>query len=172
MKNNDSRIVRFASGSGRNFGKATNQTKSLKSFIDDFRKPTVTPERQRDYNKMNDKDQQHTKAVAGWIYRTQVDGPVRNRGSGLPSDFITFDFDYATPEFLEKLLSDDPGLDCEFFIHSTRRHTPEKPRLRMWVLADQAIPNDIYVSVSRIIAEKFDMVSLRINYPHSFGALK
>lgn len=156
MKNNDSRIVRFASGSGRNFGKATNQTKSLKSFIDDFRKPTVTPERQRDYNKMNDKDQQHTKAVAGWIYRTQVDGPVRNRGSGLPSDFITFDFDYATPEFLEKLLSDDPGLDCEFFIHSTRRHTPEKPRLRMWVLVDQAIPNDIYVSVSRIIAEKFD----------------
>ena len=156
MKNNDSRIVRFASGSGRNFGKATNQTKSLKSFIDDFRKPTVTPERQRDYNKMNDKDQQHTKAVAGWIYRTQVDGPVRNRGSGLPSDFITFDFDYATPEFLEKLLSDDPGLDCEFFVHSTRRHTPEKPRLRMWVLADQAIPNDLYVSVSRIIAEKFD----------------
>lgn len=153
---NDARIVRFASGTGRNFGKATNQAKSLKSFIDDFRKPTVTPERQRDYAKMNDKDQQHTKAVAGWIYRTQVDGPVRNRGSGLPSDFITFDFDYATPEFLEKLISDNPGLDCEYFIHSTRRHTAEKPRLRMYIYCDQAIPNDLYVSVSRIIAEKFD----------------
>lgn len=156
MTNNDSRIVRFASGTGRNFGKATNHTKSLKSFIDDFRKPTVTPERQRDYGKMNDKDQQHTKSVAGWTYRTQVDGPVRNRGSGLASDFITFDFDYATPEFLEKLLSDEPGLDCEFFLHSTRRHTAEKPRLRMFVYCGEAVPPDYYVSVSRIIAEKFD----------------
>lgn len=156
MSNNDSRIVRFASGTGRNMGKATNQTKSYKTFLDDFRRPMVTPERQKDYQKMSETDQKHLKGVAGWIYRTQVDGPVRNRGSGLPSDFITLDLDYATPEFLAKLMSDDPGIDCEFFIHSTRSYTPEKPRLRMFILLEKAVPNEIYGPASRITAQLLD----------------
>ena len=156
MSTNDSRIVRFASGTGRNLGKATNQTKSYKSFVEDFRRPMVTSERQKDYQKMSELDQKHLKGVAGWIYRTQVDGPVRNRGSGLPSDFITLDLDYATPEFVERLLSDDPGLDCEFFVHSTRSYTPEKPRLRMFILVDKAVPNELYGPVSRITAQILD----------------
>ena len=156
MSNNDSRIVRFASGTGRNMGKATNQTKSYKTFLDDFRRPMVTPERQKDYQKMSETDQKHLKGVAGWIYRTQVDGPVRNRGSGLPSDFITLDLDYATPEFLAKLMSDDPGIDCEFFIHSTRSYTPEKPRLRMFILLEKAVPNEIYGPASRVTAQLLD----------------
>lgn len=156
MSPNDQRIVRFASGTGRNLGKATNQTKSYKSFVDDFRKPMVTSERQKDYQKMSELDQKHLKGLAGWIYRTQVDGPVRNRGSGLPSDFITLDLDYATKEFLAKLLSDDPGVNCEFFIHSTRSSTEEKPRLRMFILLDKAIANELYVPASRIVAQLFD----------------
>ena len=105
MSKNDSFVVRYASGTGRNFGKAKNQSKSLKTVRNLFRKPVVTNERFKDYLKLPDKDQQHLKSVGGWIYRTQVDGPVRNRGSGLPSDLVTLDFDYATPEFLDDLLS-------------------------------------------------------------------
>lgn len=156
MPSNDNHIIRFAAGTGRNFGKAVNQTKSWKSFTADFKKPLVTSERFRDYLRMSEDDQKHLKGVAGWIYRTQVDGPVRNRGSGLPSDLITFDFDYATPDFLEALCDGSIRTEWEWFIHTSRRHTSEKPRLRMFVPVAKPIPNDIYNAVSRIIAQKFD----------------
>ena len=156
MPRNDNHIIRFAAGTSRNFGKAVNQTKSWKTFVKDFKTPLVTSERFRDYLRMSEDDQKHLKGVAGWIYRTQVDGPVRNRGSGLPSDLITFDFDYATPDFLERLCNGSIRPEWEWFIHSSRRHTSEKPRLRMFIPVEKPIPNDIYNAVSRIIAQKFD----------------
>lgn len=156
MSNNDSFVVRYASGTGRNFGKAKNQSKSLKTFKNLFRKPVVTNERYKDYLKLPDKDQQHLKSVGGWIYRTQVDGPVRNRGSGLPSDLVTLDFDYATPEFLADLLSRGICPGWEWFMHTSRRHTEEKPRFRVFVVLSKPVPNDLYGPVSRIIAQQFD----------------
>lgn len=156
MKNNDSLIVRYASGTGRNFGKATNHSKSWKTFRGMLKVPLTTSERLKDYLKLPDKDQQHLKSVNGWIYRTQVDGPVRNRGSGLPSDLLTFDFDYATPEFLEEILSGRICSQWEWFIHTSRRHTPEKPRFRLFVLLNKGIPNDFYGSASRIVGAQFD----------------
>lgn len=156
MPNNDKHIIRFAAGTGRNFGKAVNHTKAWKAFSEEFKKPLVTPERVRDYLRMSEDEQKNLKAVAGWIYRTQVDGPVRNRGSGLPSDLITFDFDYATPAYLDAIVSGSICPEWEWFIHTSRRHTTEKPRFRMFVPVAQPISNDIYGAVSRIIAEKFD----------------
>lgn len=155
-KKNETFVVRYSYGTGRNFGKAKNTSKSLKSFRSLFRKPMVTSERFKDYMKMNDKDQGHLKSVNGWFYRTQVDGPVRNRGSGLPSDLITLDLDYATPDFLEELLGGRimPGL--EWFLHTSRRHTSEKPRIRLFIFLEKPVPNDLYGPVSRIIAQHFD----------------
>lgn len=97
MPTSDTFVVRFSTGTGRNFGKAKNAYKSLKNFRDMFRKPVYTSERMKDFLKLPDKDQAHLKSVDGWFYRTQVSGPMRNRGSGLPSDMVTLDFDYATP---------------------------------------------------------------------------
>lgn len=149
-------IVRYSTGTSRNFGKARNQSKSLKSFKNSFRKPVVTNERFRDFLKLPDKDQTHLKSVAGWFYRTQVDGPVRNRGSGLPSDLVTLDLDYATPEFLRSLTEGEVCTEWEWFMHSSRRHTEEKPRLRLFVILAEPVPNDLYGPVSRIIAQQFD----------------
>tara|TARA_Y100000593_G_scaffold83521_2_gene157530 strand:+ start:32134 stop:34815 length:2682 start_codon:yes stop_codon:yes gene_type:complete len=149
-------IVRFSKGTGRNFGKAKNQSKSLKSFRDMFRKPTVTKERLKDYLKLPDKEQAQLKSVDGWIYRTQVDGPVRNRGSGLPSDMLTFDFDYATPEFFQSILDGERLTRHEWFLHTSRRHTAENPRFRIFVFLDEPVPNDLYVPVSRIVAQQID----------------
>ena len=156
MPKNDTHLIRFAAGTGRNFGKATNVTKSWITFKNDFRKPVVTAERVREYQRMSDEDQKNLKGVAGWIYRTQIDGPVRNRGSGLPSDLITFDFDYATPEYLEEVMSGKVASEYEYFIHSSRRHTEEKPRFRGMIPTKTPIPNDIYNAVSRIVATVFD----------------
>lgn len=153
---NDNFVVRFSTGTGRNFGKAKNTSKSLKSFRNLFRKPVVTNERMKDFLKLPDKDQAHLKSIGGWFYRTQVDGPVRNRGSGLPSDMVTLDFDYATPEFLESLLEGEVMTEWEWFLHTSRRHTSEKPRFRLFVFLSDPVPNDLYSPVSRIVAQHFD----------------
>lgn len=156
MTTNDNTVVRFSQGTGRNFGKATNVTKSWKTFAKDFEKPIKTNERLQDYLKLPDADQAHLKSVAGWVYRTQVDGPIRNRGSGMPSDIATFDFDYATPEYFQLILSGAIMGNWEWFLHTSRRHTPEKPRFRLFVLLKKPVPNDMYVPVSRVMAEHFD----------------
>ncbi len=156
MGTNDAHMIRFSVGSGRNLGKATNQTKSLATFAKRFSEPTRTQERHRDYLKLPEEEQKHLKSVAGWWYRTHVDGPVRNRGSGQPSDIVTFDFDYATPEFLQSFLDGTRFADYEWILHTSRRHTDEKPRFRLIVILSSPIPNDHYVAVSRILAREID----------------
>lgn len=69
-KRNDSFVVRYSTGTGRNFGKAKNTSKSLKSLRRIFKQPVVTNERMRDFLKLPDKDQAHLKSAAGWFYRT------------------------------------------------------------------------------------------------------
>lgn len=155
-KKNDSFVVRYSTGTGRNFGKAKNTSKSLKNFRNIFRQPVVTNERMKDFLKLPDKDQAHLKSIAGWFYRTQVEGPVRNRGSGLPSDMVTIDLDYATAEYLQTLLSGEVQPEWEWFLHTSRRHTEEKPRIRLFVFLSEPVPNDLYGPVSRIVAQHFD----------------
>jgi hypothetical protein len=153
---NESFVVRYSYGTGRNFGKATNTAKSLKTLKSLFRKPMVTNERFKDYLKLNDKDQGHLKSIAGWFYRTQIEGKSRNRGSGLPSDLLVFDFDYATPEYLAALLNGEICPEWEWFLHTSRRHTAESPRLRLFVILNKPVPNDLYGPVSRIVGNLFD----------------
>lgn len=155
-KRNDSFVVRYSTGTGRNFGKAKNTSKSLKSLRRIFKQPVVTNERMRDFLKLPDKDQAHLKSAAGWFYRTQIEGKVRNRGSGLPSDMVTLDFDYATPEYLASLLNGEVQTEWEWFLHTSRRHTEEKPRFRLFVFLSEPVPNDLYGPVSRIVAQHFD----------------
>lgn len=155
-KNNDNFVVRFSVGTGRNLGKAKNISKSLKTMRNMFRKPLVTNERMKDYLKLPDKDQAHLKGINGWFYRTQIDGPRRNRGSGLPSDLVTLDFDYATPEFLRALTDGEIQTEWEWFLQTSRRHTSEKPRFRLFIFLSEPVPNDLYGPVSRIVAQHFD----------------
>jgi predicted P-loop ATPase len=160
MSRNDRHIVRFASGTGASFGKAKNETLTWKQFKALFLRPMTTSERLKDYLKLPDNEQLHLKASNGWIYRTQVvigdRGMRRNRNSGMPSDLITLDFDYATPEFFDDIINGRIETEFEYFIHTSRRHTEEKPRFRMFIPVNKAIPNDIYPAVSRIFARKID----------------
>lgn len=156
MGQNDDHMIRYSVGSGRNLGKATNQTKSLKTFAKLFAEPVRTKERHRDYLKLPEEDQKHLKSTAGWWYRTHVDGPVRNRGSGQPSDVVTFDFDYATPEFLQSFLDGTRFAEHEWLLHTSRRHSDEKPRFRLVCFLSSPIPNDHYVALSRILAREID----------------
>lgn len=153
---NDKHLIRYAKGRGQNLGKAKNETNSWEGFCKMLAKPVVTSERQREYNKMTDKEQAALKGTNGWIFRAPIEGNVRNRSSSLPGDMITLDFDYLTPEFLEELISGKICGQWEWVFHTSRRHTPEKPRGRLFLPLNAAIPPDMYGAASRIIGQKFD----------------
>ena len=153
---NDKHLIRYAKGRGANLGKAKNETNSWGNFSAMLSKPVVTSERQREFAKMTDKEQATLKGVNGWIFRAPIEGNVRNRSSSLPGDMITLDFDYLTPEFLEELLAGKICPEWEWVFHTSRRHTPEKPRGRLFLLLKTAIQPDLYGAASRIIAQRFD----------------
>lgn len=156
MARNDKIMIRFSRGTGKNFGKAKNLTKGYAEFRKLFQQPTRTKERFKVYLSKSVEEQVDLKSVDGWIYRTQIEGKRRNRSSGKPSDLITLDMDYATSEFMDRL---EMGLvlpNIDYFVHSTRRHEDEKPRLRIYIPVERPITNDEYPAVSRIVAEMFD----------------
>lgn len=153
---NDKQLIRYAKGRGANLGKAKNESNSWGGFVKMLSKPVVTSERQREFNKMTDKEQAQLKGVNGWWFRAPIEGNVRNRSSSLPGDLITLDFDYMTPEFLEDLLAGKICPEWEWVFHTSRRHTPEKPRGRLVLLLKSALPPDVYGAASRIIAQRFD----------------
>lgn len=156
MGANDKHLIRYSRGTGTNFGKAKNKSSSLKEFIKLFSNPTRTKERFKTYLNLSNDEQVALKSIDGWVYRTQIEGKKRNAHSGKPSDIFSLDFDYATPDFLDRLELGlvVPGL--EYFVHSTRRHTNEKPRLRIWGVFSRPVLNDEYGPISRIIAQMFD----------------
>lgn len=160
---NDKHLIRYAKGRGSNLGKAKNETNSWEAFCKMLAKPVVTSERQREFNKMTDKEQAALKGVNGWIFRAPIEGNVRNRSSSLPGDMITLDFDYLTPEFLEELLAGKICGEWEWVFHTSRRHTPEKPRGRLFLPVKSAMPPDMYGAASRIIGQKFDMTMTHVD---------
>jgi putative DNA primase/helicase len=156
MGANDKHLIRYSRGTGLNFGKAKNKASSLAEFIKLFSKPTRTKERFKTYLSLSNDEQVELKSVDGWVYRTQIEGGKRTAKSGKPSDVFSLDLDYATPDMPDRI---EMGLvmpDFEFFVHSTRRHTEDKPRLRIWGVFSRPVLNDEYGPLSRIIAKMFD----------------
>lgn len=156
MGANDKHIIHYSEGRGRNLGKAKNRTLGWGAFRKLFSQPTRTKERFKAYMKMDADEQVRLKSIDGWIYRTHVADGVRNARSGMPSDLVTLDFDSATPDFCDRL---SMGLVCpafEYFVHSSRRHTEDAPRLRIFLVLTRPVTNDEYGPLSRIIAHKFD----------------
>ncbi|WP_164721689.1 virulence-associated E family protein [Silicimonas algicola] len=163
------RQIRFALGDATNLGKAKNLSEPLQHFMKRFETPVPTSEKFHDYLTFHDRKQAFLKGVGGWFMPAQTETGTRNKRGIQPRDLVTMDVDYATPEFQENLLAGKfvPGI-C-LFAHSSRRHTPEKPRLRVMVIADSPIPPEQYPAVCRILSqivdpnmEHIDKVSARV----------
>lgn len=156
----DEMQVRFSTGKSKNLGRAKNTVLSWPEFKKRFKNPGVSPEKFARYQKMSQQEQGEAKSFAGWFFRTQVTEnekgkTQRTAKSGQASDIVTYDFDYATPEFLDQIEEGLVAWDIPYIAFTTRSHTPEKPRLRIIVLMDSPVSNDLYPAVSRILAQRF-----------------
>ncbi|MBL0936006.1 MAG: hypothetical protein IBJ07_14780 [Rhizobiaceae bacterium] len=154
---NDAVLVRYAEGSGNNLGKAKNLTKPWGDFRKMFENPTRTKERRKQFDKLSKADQDRLKSVDGWLIGAHVDKGKRNNRNVQPRDLLSLDIDYATTALVDQIELGLSGLsEFEFLVHSSRRHTDEKPRLRLFAPLSRPAQPDEYPALARIISQMLD----------------
>jgi len=150
-------IVLFAHGKSRNFAKAENRAIGWGTFQNYIKKPYVTPEKRKEFNRLSKDDQDNLKAMAGWFSGAQCADSYRNLRNILPRNLVTIDMDYV-PDYVPDLIRNGAfGVsDYEFAAHSSRRHTPDEPRIRIIIPMTRRIDRDEYTAVVRIIGHMID----------------
>lgn len=141
----------------RNLGKVSNKRRSWGELLVLLSSPTVTRETLARFLKMPKEDQDRLKNVNGyWIGAECADGR-RHKSAIFERGSITFDIDNAPPELVALLELGLTGIShYEFAVHSTRKHTEDKPRLRIVFPLKQPIPIEQYAAAARILASKLD----------------
>lgn len=154
---NDSLIVGWAEGRGKNLAKSKNRTESWGTLKRLLSKPFRTPERRREFDKMSKDEQDKLKAIDGWISGAQCKDGHRSLRNVLPRDVLTIDVDYAPDTILDDIQLGLTGVGrYEAFWHSSRRHTPEAPRVRLFMPMARKVSVDEYIAIVRFMAWKLD----------------
>ena len=150
-------IVLFAEGKSRNFAKADNRAVGWGMFQNRIKKPFVTPEKRKEFNRLSKGEQGNLKAMAGWFSGAQCEGGYRNLRNILPRNLVTIDMDYV-PDYVPDLIRNGAfGVsEYEFSAHSSRRHTPEEPRIRIIIPMSRRVDRDEYTAIVRIIGQMID----------------
>ncbi len=157
MSSNDKLMIHYSEGRGVNLGKAKNKVAGWADFTKMLSNPTVTKERRKIFDKMSKEQQDELKAVDGWIMAAQVAEGKRTRANIKPRDLLSLDYDYATPALIDQIsMGLTPLSDFEFFVHSSRRHTDDKPRIRLFAPLARPVTADEFIALSRILAAKME----------------
>ncbi len=174
--NIDKRVVKYCVGTGTGLGKVKNRKTTLarlKALLSD---PLVdTSVTFAEYMAL-DQDAKLVKkrAPGNWLAAHFEDGR-RKLDHQLFRSMISFDLDYITVEQLEHIR--DGGAEINrfyWFMHTTRAHCPEKPRVRMVVLTSRDMNAGETHAITRLLSlhladdpdeaiEIPDLISFRYN---------
>jgi len=149
--------LHWSEGSGRNLAKNKNYAGHWATFKKKFASPLVTPEKRKAFDKLSKEAQDDLKKMAGWISGATFDGHWRNKKNLRDRDLMTLDIDYPFDGIIEMI---DAGVfPVSHFVglwHSSRRHTPDKPRIRGFFPLSRAVTADEYVAITRHFAYLID----------------
>ena len=150
-------LVRIAEGRATSLGKAKNRTLGWGELGDTLSTPTRTKESFKAFLKLPKDEQDRLKATNGWILGGPISGDRRRKVAIRERDLLTFDCDAISPKVLRSLLNGkNPICDFEFYLHTTRKHQEDAPRVRLFFLLAEPVPADHYVPLSRITASEID----------------
>jgi hypothetical protein len=163
-------IVRVSFGE-KNLGESKNVNMGWAQFIRRFKNPVQTREKHSRYRQESIEEKNRLKGIGGWFLGAHVEGGRRKASNVKPRDIITLDLDKIAVEEYESIVKHKNHWLNQFecFIHTTRSHRPEEPRLRVILLAGSEISVEKYEALTRIMAwhvddrmETVDPVSFRI----------
>lgn len=141
----------------RNLGKVSNKATTWGNLLDKMSTPMIDVHHTlKQYLALPKAEQDKLKNV-GFFVGGQCDNGVRRIDSIKERWVVTLDVDACTSAQVFDLEAGDTDLaGYEFFVYSTRKHTKDKPRLRIILPLARACEAEAYHALSRILAEKFD----------------
>jgi hypothetical protein len=153
MADHSEKIFRIAVSDGKHRGRIKNRDASWGKFCARFEEPFRDDVTLPEYMALPKEDQDTRKAKHGFYVGGHYRGTKRKAARLIERTIISLDADDLTPDQLDDLRSGlSPLCKFEFVAHSSRKHTAEKPRLRLNLLPDKAISNEQYPAVARILA--------------------
>lgn len=142
----------------KNLGKAKNKTATWAQLISKMSEPMVDIRHTLPQYLNLSKERQAELKNQGWFVGGHCDEGIRQIGKIKERWVVTLDVDECSQAHVFDM---ECGLmelsKYEFFAYSTRKHTPEKPRLRVIIPLDSPCEAEAYHALSRILAEKFDV---------------
>ena len=124
----------------------------LSDFYARLQNPSRSAEAQQDYLRMPKAQQDNLKDVGGYV-AGPLSGTRRKAGAVTGRDIITLDLDNIPAGQTEDVLRRVEALGCGYAVHSTRKHHPAAPRLRVLLPTDRTMSADEYEPCARRVAE-------------------
>lgn len=152
----DERKLILSVGSSRRAIDWQPQTMTVPELYARLRVPARGTETMAEYLQMPKGRQDDLKDIGGFVAGS-LQGSRRKAGAVLGRDVITLDLDtipaYRTDDITERV----KALGYSFCIYSTRKHTPNAPRLRVLLPLDRTCSADEYEPIARRVAERIGM---------------
>ncbi len=105
------------------------------------------------YQKLSQDDKAERKKMAGFLMAATFKDGKRKSANQENRTVLTYDMDFITVEQLETLRSGmAPICAYHWFMHTTRSHCPEKPRVRIFVFLSRPVGPDEYYALTRLVA--------------------
>ena len=125
-------------------------------FIEKLKTPVRSVEKMEEYLALSKTKQGDLKDVGGFVGGT-FKNSRRKAENVLLRDLVTLDADSIEGAQLDSILKHISGLGCDYAVYSTRKHLPEKPRIRVIVPLDAPVGPEEYEAIARKLAEMIGM---------------
>lgn len=134
-------------------------------FLDKLRLPVRSGETLLTYLRYPKGKQDDLKDVGGFVGGI-VEGQ-RKAANVKGRDLLTLDLDQIPPDGTETVLCRLEGLGCGYAAYSTRKHEPQRPRLRVILPLSRTVSPDEYEPIARKLAS---IVGMELCDPTTFQA--
>lgn len=95
------------------------------------------------------------KAAGGWICGAEFNPEYRHSEHFVARHLLSLDYDHIKPEDVERVLKLARG--SAFLAYTTWSHTPDNPRLRVWIPLSRPASYDEFQAISRKVAARVDI---------------
>ena len=159
---------------GDHRGRAKNRKVDWSTLGEMLRMPHLGEETVAEFDALDKEDQGKRKAEPGFISGSALRDGRRKRGHMLPRRTFIYDLDDVSQETVYALTSrSHDACAYAFYVHSTRRDRAWKRKLRLYLLSTDAVSEDEYGPLSRILAwQLFSRNSMTQVDPASFKPIQ
>ena len=156
--------MKYAFASSRKAPKWTNADVTWEEVGNLLREPVRTQETMAEYRKMTPSQRTEIKDVGGFVGGHLKNG-IRKKETVICRTMATIDLDHCPADVYDTRIS---TLPFRLYCHSTHKHTPDQPRLRVVIALTREVTAQEYEAVVRMLAseigiEMFDPVSFQVH---------